>query len=110
METENANKIDAKRMILAIVIFSFVIVWSCFAIYGIVQTYKKPAHTELLEAWKDRTVALELEIEEYERITKALPVLRQLINPKGWLEIEALAERNRQEKIGNAKRGIGHGN
>ena len=95
---------DIKRIGIGMV-FGFCIIWSCFfVIYGAVQLYTRSERIEILEAWKTQTNVLELKVEEYERITKALPVLRQLITPVGWLELEARAESNRQEKIRNAKK------
>lgn len=92
---------DKKRILIVIVLFDFCMAWAGFAVYGVSQLYTYTDRVEIVEELKAKVITLELKVEEYERISKALPVLRQLITPLGWLEIDALAERNRQEKMGS---------
>lgn len=93
-----------KEQIWQWMLFGFCITWGFLATYGVTQLYTRSERIEILEAYKAQTNILELKVEEYERITAVLPALRQLLTPVVWLEIEALAERNRQEKIENAKK------
>ena len=93
-----------KRFVIATIIFGFCTVWCVFAIYGMIQFCTASERAEAIEGWKAKTIDLELKVEKYERLIPTLPVLRQLLTPVPWLELEALSERNRQEKIENAKK------
>lgn len=93
-----------KKAVIATIIFGFWVVWCFFTIHGIVQLSTAAERAEAVEAWKARAIASELAREEYERIVPILPVLRQLLTPVAWLELKALAERNRQEKIKKTKK------
>ena len=89
---------DKKQVLITIVLFGFCVAWVGFAVYGIGQLYTYADRVEMVEVTEElkaKVITLELKVEEYERISKALPVLRQLITPLGWAEVDALAERNR---------------
>ncbi len=92
-----------KRVMIVTIISGVLMAWCGFAVYGMIQFYIASERAEMIEGWKAKTIDLELKVEKYERLIPTLPVLRQLLTPVPWLELEALSERNRQEKVRNAE-------
>ena len=76
----------------------FCIGCSCLAAYGTLQFCNRNIRFEAIDILKIQIIELELKVEEYERINQSLPVLRQLLTPLVWAELEALAERTKQQK------------
>lgn len=88
---------------MAIGFFVICLLYSGYCIYmtKIEMREKLQIQEEKIQIQEQEINSLQLQIEDYERIKPILPILRQLLTPLTWLELEALAEQREQRGVKN---------